>query len=308
MQVTDTSVVNAWCSGHGLSLRGRGDTSLDAADDTDSFAHLVRDAVAILRPATVLDVGCGCGIPTLEAARAGVERVIGVDIEPANVELAKANVIRAGYTSRVEVFPASWEAIASGSVHVPACDLLVSNPPYVPGGSHSTVGGGLDGTRMLRSLIVDAPSTLDGLALLFSSISNPLRILALLEEHGWTIEKLIAHAVPFARYTSEPSTLSHLFGLRRSGVAFFAGLPRNGSYAPYAYLVLGVVASRRGIPPALVAEPLHRLLVGFQRAGASALRSPRFPVPIDVRLYTDFGWAASTEDFPRVAANSSSGE
>jgi release factor glutamine methyltransferase len=52
---------------------------------------------------TVLDVGTGSGIAAIAAAQAGAGRVVAVDLNPAAVRCAAANVRRFGLTERVEV-------------------------------------------------------------------------------------------------------------------------------------------------------------------------------------------------------------
>lgn len=51
----------------------------------------------------VLDVGCGSGILAMAAALLGAERVVGVDLDPVAVEVAKENVAQNSLTDRIEI-------------------------------------------------------------------------------------------------------------------------------------------------------------------------------------------------------------
>jgi ribosomal protein L11 methyltransferase len=67
---------------------------------------------------TVLDYGCGSGILAIAAARLGAARVVGVDIDPAAVDSARANAERNGVAVAF--------SDAAGKLELEA-DLLVAN-------------------------------------------------------------------------------------------------------------------------------------------------------------------------------------
>jgi ribosomal protein L11 methyltransferase len=69
---------------------------------------------------TVLDVGSGSGILSIASALLGARRVVACDVDPVAVEIAGANLRRAGVG--VQLFRGSADAIRTGSV-----DLIVSN-------------------------------------------------------------------------------------------------------------------------------------------------------------------------------------
>jgi release factor glutamine methyltransferase len=86
-------------------------------------------AASIRRPESVLDLGTGCGIGALAAARAGAGRVVAVDIDPVAVRCARANVQLAGWAERIEV--------RHGDLFAPVgderFDRILFNPPYLSG-------------------------------------------------------------------------------------------------------------------------------------------------------------------------------
>jgi len=49
----------------------------------------------------ILDIGCGSGVPTIELARLSGGQVIGLDIDPALLDLLKAKIKRTGLADRV---------------------------------------------------------------------------------------------------------------------------------------------------------------------------------------------------------------
>lgn len=229
--------------------------TFDDPDETTIYADLVRLAVTSTRAQRVLDVGCGAGIATLEAARAGAREVVGIDVELTSVDIARVNIRNARQKGRVFAYFASWEDVCCG--RFPACpDLLVSNPPYVPGGRGLAVDGGFFGTSLLDEIIDHIPSSARAVALLFGSITDPLTFLSRVAARGFAVTHLTGHSVPFGPYTSTPGTLRHLRALREQGRAFFCDGPSAPGCAPHAYLTLGVIAHRHPAAPARAAATI----------------------------------------------------
>ena len=103
----------------------------------------------------VLDVGTGCGIQGLLAAR-GASEAVCTDTEERSLALAACN--------RVLNATAHPVRIVRGDLYSPVAgerfDLVVSLPPYVPevpaAAASRTVGGGPDGLAVLRPLLAGA--------------------------------------------------------------------------------------------------------------------------------------------------------
>lgn len=249
--------------------------TLDDALETRLFGELVYRAVRHLGARHVLDVGCGVGTPTLEAARAGAARVVGVDLIRENVARAHANILRSRLDGRVSAHHASWRDVVSGRFAIGDVDLVVSNPPYVPGGRGSAVDDGPRGTSILDAIVDGVPGSVRGLALLFGSLSDPLQVIARLQARGFALRELLLEPVPFGRYTSEPATLATLLRLRREGHAWFSDAAPAGGGAPHQYLTMGVVAQREAEPSSSRASAwrarVAALLDTYQRTGRVAL-------------------------------------
>lgn len=257
----------------------RARTTLDDPCETALYAELVRLSVKTFMPQRVLDVGCGSGVPTLAAARAGARRVTGLDIDAHNVELAREAVRCAALERRVTIVSGSWEDVCKGRIDVGGPELLVSNPPYVPSGEGTAVDGGPTGTRMLHAIIEHVPEKTEALALLFGSLCDPLAVLSKLAEYGFGVVDLYARSVPFGRYTSRPETLTRLLALRRQRRAYFCDVETMKGHAPYAYLTLGVMAKRRNPSESSVhalTKHVEELLMSYQMYGPALFPNPHF--------------------------------
>ncbi len=81
----------------------------------------------------VLDLGCGSGcIGVSMLVNNPAVRVVGVDLSPGALDMARANAVLHGVEERFEALEGNWfEALGSaGSGHA-GFDLIVSNPPYI---------------------------------------------------------------------------------------------------------------------------------------------------------------------------------
>jgi SAM-dependent methyltransferase len=282
-----------WTS-RGLQLSTADGSALRSMDDTNSFTLLVGRALELTGARSAADIGCGCGIPTIEAAARGARQVLGVDIDAKNVKLARRNVLRANFGDRIELRCADW----SGSLLAAPPELVVTNPPYVPEGGHPAVDGGADGAAAIRAIVNAVPESTRHLALLFGSISNPLAVLRQLDEGGWQFKWLAGHVVPFGRYTRQPATLAALRRLKLADRAWFHESPRGSRDVQRRYIVFGAVVTR-GSGPASLDDAVAGLLTRFQRAGLSGLEAAALPVPFELGAYR----AALTAPATRVAGN-----
>ncbi|MGH7388388.1 MAG: peptide chain release factor N(5)-glutamine methyltransferase [Candidatus Rokuibacteriota bacterium] len=136
---------------------------------------LVERALALLPPPGnvtrhVIEVGTGTGCIAcaLAAARRDV-RVVAVDVSEEAVRLARRSAAALGLADRVSVVAAD---LFAGLDRMEA-DLVVSNPPYLPGAALAglapevaehdprlALDGGADGLRLIRRLAAEAPARL----------------------------------------------------------------------------------------------------------------------------------------------------
>jgi release factor glutamine methyltransferase len=139
--------------------------------ETEALAGWALDLLrAVPADPVVIDVGTGSGCIACALAfeRADL-RVIGLDVAPGAVALARANVTGLGLSERVTVEVSDLFA-ALPDMRV---DLIVSNPPYLPTALIDTLApevsrhdprlaldGGPDGLDVIRRLVGEAPAWL----------------------------------------------------------------------------------------------------------------------------------------------------
>lgn len=105
--------------------------------------------------AVVFDLGTGTGVLAAVLARRGAARAVATDINPRAVECARDNIQRLGYEDRIEVLEA--DLYPSGRA-----DLIVCNPPWLPGAPTSTLELGIydEGSSMLSGFLAGLASHL----------------------------------------------------------------------------------------------------------------------------------------------------
>jgi release factor glutamine methyltransferase len=128
-------------------------------------------------PSKILDLGTGTGCLLLALlAEFPSAFGIGLDLAPDAAALAKANAIQLGLAGRAAFLAGNWTEAVSGRF-----DLIVSNPPYIPGPDIETLmpevarheprralDGGTDGYDAYRTILPRLNDLLgpDGIAIL----------------------------------------------------------------------------------------------------------------------------------------------
>lgn len=128
--------------------------------------HLVETALAYIRehsPARIIDVGTGCGAIAISVSLEGGQQILASDISLPALKVAQRN--RQKHAARVSFFAADLLA----AIHPASIDLLLSNPPYVPGADaanmqtevrdwepHMALFAGDSGFEIYRRLITQA--------------------------------------------------------------------------------------------------------------------------------------------------------
>jgi SAM-dependent methyltransferase len=87
---------------------------------------------------TAFDLGTGTGVLAAVLARRGIDRVLATDISPRAVDCARENVRRLGLDGRVDVADPGPGLFPDGRA-----DLVVCNPPWLPGRPNSSVEQGV---------------------------------------------------------------------------------------------------------------------------------------------------------------------
>lgn len=96
----------------------------------DRLVTHVRDRLAALQPAAAIDLFCGIGVFALAAAKAGVPRVIGVDVDGPGIRTAEYNAKQHGAESIVWRAGKAEEALRDRMTGLPWAEtLLIVDPP-----------------------------------------------------------------------------------------------------------------------------------------------------------------------------------
>jgi release factor glutamine methyltransferase len=159
---------------------------------------LVEATLALgIAPARVLDLGTGTGCLLLAVlSEFPAAFGVGVDIAPAAAALAAANAKNLGLAGRAAFCAGNWAAALEGTF-----DLVLSNPPYIPGGDIAglmpevagfeparALDGGADGLEAYRLIIAALPRLLapGGAAVLELGVGQAADTAALAAQAGFS--------------------------------------------------------------------------------------------------------------------------
>jgi release factor glutamine methyltransferase len=145
----------------------------------------------------VLDVGTGTGFLALHAAK-NADKVLGVDINPRAVELARRNAERNRIKNARFMDSDLFDNVAD------RFDAIIFNPPYVQGNPGSDVErawyGGVDGADVIRAFIMGAGHHLkpEGrVYLLLSSLNDLNAILDSFSRQGFEADVIASQNLFF---------------------------------------------------------------------------------------------------------------
>ncbi len=151
------------------------------------------------RPARIADLGVGSGAILLALlSELPAAFGIGTDRDPHALAVARDNAQRLGLGTR-----AGFVACDFGTALAGPCDVVVSNPPYIPTGEiaelapdvrdydpRAALDGGLDGLAAYRAIAADAPRLLapGGWLAVEIGIGQAEAVAALFARHGLRVE------------------------------------------------------------------------------------------------------------------------
>ncbi len=142
-----------------------GPASLDPRADTETLVQAVLELAgegASDAPLTILDLGTGSGCVLVALLHElSMATGIGVDADPATLQIARANARRHGVGARARFVCASWAGPLGRKF-----DFVVANPPYIPSGEiaalepevarydpRAALDGGEDGLAAYRAIL-----------------------------------------------------------------------------------------------------------------------------------------------------------
>ena len=201
----------------------------DGAQVPKAGTLLLARQVPALAHGSVLDLGTGCGLLALVAARSA-SRVVATDIVEACVRCTRRNAILNGLEAQVDVRLGDLFAPVAGETF----DLIVTNPPQMPtppnrgacGDEALADDGGLDGWVILDRVIRAAPAYLEpGGRLVFTLFDflGEQKGLERLKEVGLSPAVIARETQPFPRLGWE--RLEHIRSIDAERTLPLSGMP-----------------------------------------------------------------------------------
>ena len=164
----------------------------EPAEDT----FLLADNLDVRKGERVLELGTGCGLLAILAAKVGVQ-VVATDINPAALKCARANAVKHRVGDRID--------FRLGDLFEPVVgehfDLMIFNPPYLPVEPEEALCGpldraweaGPDGRRIIDRFLCELPNHLtpNGRVLFVqSSLANISKTLRVLKTSGFKVNTI----------------------------------------------------------------------------------------------------------------------
>jgi SAM-dependent methyltransferase len=218
--------------------------------DTLIYSNLIAKAL-LLNPGIkkVYDFGAGSSVPTLLALKktnAKNVQAIAYDIDPEAESVGKKNAEVLGLTDYFQ-FRAELMQHGLGSSEIfEEGTLIVSNPPYIASPQECRehhfvpINGGEDGSDLLEKILLQNYSSGTTLALLWGSLTNPRKILPIIESY-YEVVFVEAVKIHFGHYTSHPLIKNHLYQLKHEGRISFEVVEKIGEVQT----VLGTILKRK---------------------------------------------------------------
>ncbi|MGQ9788241.1 MAG: HemK2/MTQ2 family protein methyltransferase [Candidatus Hadarchaeaceae archaeon] len=164
----------------------------EPAEDT----FLVADNLEVKCGERVLELGTGCGILAILAAKAGA-MVLATDVNPVALECARVNAIENGVSGKIDFRCGDlFEPVGEGRF-----DAIIFNPPYLPVETEERMNeplelawdGGKDGRRVIDGFLNELSHHLElgGRAIFVqSSLSDLSKTFQFLEEDNFEVKIL----------------------------------------------------------------------------------------------------------------------
>ncbi|AEF96833.1 HemK2/MTQ2 family protein methyltransferase [Methanotorris igneus] len=168
-------------------------------------SELLMENLVDVKNKVVLDVGTGTGIQAINAAKKGAKIVVGVDINPYAIQIAKENAILNNLELNKKIF--FFESDLFENVEG-KFDVILFNAPYLPtsdeerleGWLNYAFDGGEDGREVLDRFIEEVGDYLkeNGIVqILQSSLTGEEKTIKMLNKQGFKAKKTAYKKFPF---------------------------------------------------------------------------------------------------------------
>lgn len=152
---------------------------------------MIADNLDVRRGERVLELGTGCGLLAILAAKAGAE-VVATDINPMTLECARTNAVENSVSDQIDFRCGCLFDPVGGELF----ETIVFNPPYLPVESWEKFNepielawdGGKDGRKVIDRFLNELPVhlKLGGRAIFVqSSLSDPSKTVRFLEANNF---------------------------------------------------------------------------------------------------------------------------
>jgi HemK-related putative methylase len=179
---------------------------------------------------TVCEIGTGCGIQAIIAAKMGAKKVYASDINPHDCKVARENAKLNKVDEKISIYHGNLLEPFKGLKF----NVIVTNFPQTHGkilkSPPKLLGyyGGTDGTDFMRKILKDIPQYLEKNGRFYfqwGQISNPKRVEQELQK-AFTFKKIATISAPFGFV--ELKVINKLLKMQKEGKAIFyskAGVP-----------------------------------------------------------------------------------
>jgi len=227
-------------------------TKFTALDDTLLFSRLISKLLEYLPPpiaSILVDIGAGSSIPTLRALLEHREhsrlQVVAVDNDTEAISISERNAAAYNLSERytfisddVGHFLSNWNIL--GNQAIVANLPYLPTPQYVADNKYAAVNGGPDGTRYIEALLTHSIPEDTLIAIQWSSLSNPLKIIEMIKQ-SFEVLYLMAYRAPFGTYTGSPALFPHLQSQRLKGQSVFTTDSQGNNH----FTFVGTILRRR---------------------------------------------------------------
>ncbi len=176
--------------------------------EEDSFL-LMKNLVDVNNK-TVLDIGCGTGIQSINALKKGAKLVVGIDINPLAVKLSLKNArlnncdLKRIFFFESDLFsrmPDILNELSEKGYNIKDFDVILFNAPYLPTSEDEKLNdvlnysfdGGFDGRKVLDKFIKEVGKYLsnDGIVqIVQSSLTDEGKTYKMLDKYGFKGKKV----------------------------------------------------------------------------------------------------------------------
>ncbi|HLC92319.1 MAG TPA: HemK2/MTQ2 family protein methyltransferase [archaeon] len=120
-------------------------------------SYFLAENVNVKKGATVADMGCGCGIQSLNALMKGASKVYAIDVNVQALRATEENCKSAGFSGKVKGIKSDLFEKFKGKA-----DCIIFNPPYVEsdGIRFVDLDGGKKGREVLDRFLEQMPQRL----------------------------------------------------------------------------------------------------------------------------------------------------